>query len=438
MKNILVIMTACICLIGAGKASSNTSEPPSSYAVLFDEICQLVEEHFYNTSLIQETFPSIKTGYRKKIETVSTQTEFSALVNAMLKQFKTSHTYYLSPSDYEYYHLAAVFSALPAIQNLFPDQDMSYPTVGIITETIEDHNFIVSVLPGSAAEHAGLMAGDEIVAVNGAPYQPIDSLKNQVGKDVKFTIRRRLGENARTFTLTPVSVDPRIEMLEAEKASIRVIETQGHNIGYIHIYSYAGQEYHDELVSAISWGALQDAEALIIDLRYGLGGADPTYLNIFNPHVPVITAIDRTGKTHHYDPQWRKPAVFLVNHATRSGKEILAFGAKKYKLATVIGERTAGAVVGGSLFPLSNGDLLYLACQGSLVDGEKLEGVGVFPDIDVPMDIRYCQGKDTQLVSAVEYILETLMPRYMFRSSSLYTKQDITSKTAGSKAPKVS
>lgn len=327
---------------------------------------------------------------------------------SMLGRLNASHTYYLSPHDTEYYHLAAVFSALPAIQNLFPDQDINYPTVGIITETIENHVFIVSVLPGSVAEQAGLLAGDEIVAVNGEPYQPIDSLKDQVGNQVDFTIKRSFDGNIQTFMLTPVRMNPKVEMLEAEKASIRRIEVQGNTIGYIHIYSYAGQEYHDELISAISWGALKDVDALIIDLRYGLGGADPTYLNIFNPHVPVITAVDNTGKTYSYDPQWRKSAVFLVNHATRSGKEVLAFGAKKYQLATVIGERTAGAVVGARLFPLSNGDLLYLAVRSSEIDGVRLEGVGVAPDIEVPMDIRYCAGKDTQLEHAVEYLTKIL------------------------------
>ena len=106
--------------------------------------------------------------------------------------------------------------------------------------------------------------------------------------------------------------------------------------------------------------------------------------------------------------QWRKPTVSLVNKTSRSGKEILVFGAKKYKLATIIGERTAGAVLGARLFPLSNGDFLYLAGKSCLIDGVDLEGIGVAPDIEVPMDIRYCQGKDTQLERAINYFLETL------------------------------
>jgi carboxyl-terminal processing protease len=337
--------------------------------------------------------------------------DFSAIVNAMLSRLNASHTYYLSPRDYEYYHLAGVFSFLPAVQNLFHQQDILYPTIGIITATIDDRVFIASVLPGSAAEQAGLLSGDEIAAVNGASYQPIDSLKEHVGRQVQFTIRKNPGGKLHTVAVTPMLVNPKTEMLEAEKNSVKLIESHGSKIGYIHIYSYAGVEYHDELIAAISFGALKDADALIIDLRYGLGGADPTYLNIFNPHVPVVTSVDSTGKMSRYDPQWRKPAVYLVNKTSRSGKEILAFGAQKYNLATVIGERTAGAVLAAALYPLSNGDLLYLAGKSCLIDGVNLEGVGVVPDIEVPMDIRYCEGKDVQLERAVDYLVETLENR---------------------------
>ncbi|MDY0094872.1 MAG: S41 family peptidase [Candidatus Vecturithrix sp.] len=409
MKKILFIMFISASLICSCCAYSSTaSEHYEAYPDLFEEICQIVEKNFYNALLIQEQFPSIRAAYRDQIATISTPAEFSVIVNAMLGRLNSSHTYYLTPADYEYYHLAAVFSFLPAIQELFDYQDISYPTVGIMTETIENQVFIASVLPGSIAEQAGLLSGDEIITVNGAPYQPIDSLKEHVGKPVEIVIKRSSGGETQTFALTPKRMNPKVEMLEAEQASIRVIETPEHTIGYIHIYSYAGQEYHDELIAAIAWGALKDVDALIIDLRYGLGGADPIYLNIFNPHVPVITWIDRSGNSGRYDPQWRKPAVFLVNKATRSGKEILVFGAKQHQLATVIGEQTAGAVLGATLFPLSNGDLLYLAGRSSLIDGVNLEGVGVAPDIEVPMDIRYCQGKDPQLEHAVKYLRETL------------------------------
>ena len=106
------------------------------------------------------------------------------------------------------------------------------------------------------------------------------------------------------------------------------------------------------------------------------------------------------------DSQWRKPAVYLVNAFSRRGKELLAFGARKYRLATVMGERTPGKTLGGRLFPLSNGDMLFLAVQSCRIDGVDLEGGGVTPDIEVPFDLRYCAGRDAQLEKALDYLAD--------------------------------
>jgi carboxyl-terminal processing protease len=408
-SSIILVMTllgGCLMVSSVYSAS-----PADAYLAVFDEILATVDEHFYNGEPIPQEFVSKRDSARMQVKEFRFHQDhaaFSATVNDLLGTLNASHTYYLSPKDVEYYQLASVFSFLPAIQALFDGHEIQYPTVGLLTERVEGQDFVVSVLPGGVADNAGILAGDEIVAVDGLPYHPIDSLATATKREVSFTIQRQKHGSRQTVAMMPVLLNPKLEMLEAERASIRTIPAQGKQIGYIHIYSYAGEEYHQELVSALSWGALKTCDAVIIDLREGLGGADPKYLNLFNRQIPVIISKDRAGKTYHYDPQLRKPTVYLVNHRTRSGKEILAFGAQQYDLATVIGERTAGAVLGGKLYPLSNGDLLYLAGRTSLVDGVNLEGVGVTPDIEVPRDIRYCEGRDVQIDRAVEFLRQEL------------------------------
>ena len=374
-----------------------------AYPARFEEVCRLVEAHFFDAAFIAHRFETVKTEYGVAAEHVSSEAGFSNLINSMLGRLGTSHTRYLTPREVDYYQLASVFRLLPEIQTLFDHRKIQYPSVGMFTESIEGRVFINVILAGGVASQSGVQIGDEIVAVDGKPYHPIDSLKDREGRQVVFTIRRQPGGAVRRFPLVPVLANPREEMLAAQKASIRLIARNDHKFGYIHIYSYAGQKYQDALVDAITRGSLSNADALIIDLRYGIGGAAPSYLNIFNPNVPVLTSWDNAGNTYHYDRQWRKPAVLLINRYTRSGKEIFAFGAQKYGLATLIGERTAGAVVAGRLFPISNGDLLYLAVKGARVDGMVLEGIGVNPDIHVPMDIRHCEGSDPQLERALAF-----------------------------------
>lgn len=402
MKRRLILLLASLCLILSRDSLAKSTQV--AYRALFEEIVNTVEKHFYNPDQIAKDFPAIQATFRAQLANVSNRKEFSNLVNTMLHRLRASHTYYLTPDDYEYYQLSALFSKIPEVGALFGGQEVLYPSVGILTQTIEGHVHIVSVLAGSIAQKAGLLKGDEILSVNGEPFSPVSSLRTHIGKDVCFEIKRKKLEKPFTIVMRPIMINPKQELLDAQKSSVRIIERSGRRIGYVHLCSYAGEEYHQELHNAIVWGKLKDADALIIDLRYGLGGAWPYYLNIFNRNIPTLLTRDRNGKETVVDSQWRKPAAYLVNSFSRSGKELLAFGAKKYHLATVIGERTAGHTLGGRLFPLSNGDALFLAIQSSLIDGVNLEQVGVAPDIEVPFDVRYCAGRDTQLEKTIDYL----------------------------------
>jgi carboxyl-terminal processing protease len=80
--------------------------------------------------------------------------------------------------------------------------------------------------------------------------------------------------------------------------------------------------------------------------------------------------------------------------------EILAHGLKNAEVP-LIGAKTAGAVVAGRAFRLKDNSLLEVAVLDVHVDGRRLEGVGVVPDVEVPFDLRYAAGADPQLDRAL-------------------------------------
>jgi carboxyl-terminal processing protease len=94
---------------------------------------------------------------------------------------------------------------------------------------------------------------------------------------------------------------------------------------------------------------------------------------------------DRNGASELVNVRWRKPVAMLVKSGTRSGKEVLACGFKKNRLGEVIGSRTEEAVLASTAF-LIGGGLLLLAVEDVQVGGERLEGVGVAPMIEVQTD----------------------------------------------------
>jgi carboxyl-terminal processing protease len=65
-------------------------------------------------------------------------------------------------------------------------------------------------------------------------------------------------------------------------------------------------------------------------------------------------------------------------------------------------------VVAGRAFLLPDDSLLLLAVADVTVDGERLEGVGVAPNIAVPFDVRYAAGADPQLEAAAADLVRGL------------------------------
>ena len=52
--------------------------------------------------------------------------------------------------------------------------------------------------------------------------------------------------------------------------------------------------------------------------------------------------------------------------------------------------------------------MLVVAVADVLVDGRRLEGNPVQPDLEVPFDIRYANGEDPQLDAALDVLITRL------------------------------
>ena len=250
--------------------------------------------------------------------------------------------------------------------------------------------------------------GDEILAAGDAPFAPVGSFRNKIGEKVTLKVRREAAGEAKSIVVEPQWIEPGETFQSALRDSARVIEANGKRIGYVRVWSYAGNEYQQQLEEVLSEGKLKDVDALVWDLRDGWGGAHPRYLSVFNTYGPTLALTARNGTTSLVGYRWGKPVAMLVNGGTRSGKEVLAYGFKKNGFGQVIGERTAGALLAGTAFLLSDGSLLIMAVEDAAVDGERIEGVGVAPSIEVPFDVRYVAGKDPQLDKAIEVVMDEL------------------------------
>ena len=65
-------------------------------------------------------------------------------------------------------------------------------------------------------------------------------------------------------------------------------------------------------------------------------------------------------------------------------------------------------MLGGRGYLLPDDSLMILAVADVTVDGGRLEGVGVEPDIAVPFDFRYAGGADPQRDAAFQEMARSL------------------------------
>ncbi len=384
-------------------------------ATVFDEAWKTVNDNFFDPKFNGLDWKATQKKYQPLVKKAKSIQELATIVNQMLAELKTSHTQFYTQQQPAYYQLLGIFGTDgfgQKFKKFFPDGNINYAGIGIFTQDIGNRTFISGIIDGSPAAKSDLKVGDRILNVDGNSYQAIQSFAGKEGKEVKLSIQRTSDEkNLQTVTVIPQQLDPKKMFLEAMEQSIEIIKRGDRQIGYIHIWSYAGQQYQSLLLDELTFGKLRSADALILDLRDGWGGASPSYLNIFTGKVPTLTRILRDGNKSDLDYQWKKPVVMLVNQGSRSGKEILAYGFQQYQIGPVIGTKTAAAVVGGSPFLLSDGSLLYLAVVDIKVNGDRLEGKGVTPDIEVPFSLPYAQGADPQKEKAIEVLTANSLPK---------------------------
>ena len=408
-----ILALAAIGALGARPASAETASQPdeapaASYQADFDQVWELVRDRFYDRRLNGLDWQEQRALFRPDAASGRSREEAAVVINAMLAKLGASHTHYYTPEDPAYYQLADIFVfALEhrGLERVFPRGEVSYPGIGVFTEAdSQGRIFVTGVIEGAPAHAAGVLLGDEIMSADARPFLPVGSFRGKVGSPVSLEIRRASGVAPIAIRVSPADLRPNEMFLRGLKDSARLIVTDKAKIGYVHVWSYASHRMQSALEDLMSDGLLKDADALVWDLRGGWGGAQPQYLDLFNSRAPTMKITGRNGETGFVGVKWRKPVAALINEGTRSGKEVLAYGFKEYRLGELVGHRTEGAVLAATAFLIGDDGLLLLAVEDVLVDGQRLEGVGVTPTIEVPFDSRYAAGGDPQLDRAIQVL----------------------------------
>lgn len=379
-------------------------------AGLVDEIAEIVDQKFYSPAKLEQVrWRDAVACARREFAAAKDASGRTASLRKFLATLETSHTGYYPRSDPVYWQWASLFEPILQ-QNCAKDRTPGFPIVrddiGVFWKEVGAEWFVLGVFARGPADKAGLKLGDRVLKADGQPFSAVESFAGRAGKTVMLQVQRSRGAAPISVQVMPTSTRPHEELRQATADSCQILQHKGRRIGYIHMWSWATMEFQKVLVDCVIKSNAEAADGFILDIRDGWGGAHMNYLAIFWRDVPLLERIARDGTRQPFDTQIRKPAALLINEGTRSGKETVAYFAKKHHLARLVGKRTAGAVVAGGPICLSDGSLLMLAQSDGRVDGERLEGIGITPDVEVPFDFRYAAGKDAQLERALDMLAE--------------------------------
>ncbi len=165
---------------------------------------------------------------------------------------------------------------------------------------------------------------------------------------------------------------------------------------------------------------LDDAKALVIDIRYNPGGSDTVSFGIASHFIDekqiVLSKTTRDGDQQS-EPlvvdlapfgteKEMRPTLLLTSRVTGSAAEIFTMAMREFPQVTTFGENTSGGLSDVMGFVLPNGWGLGLSNQTYLtVAGELFEGAGIPPDVQMDYETEaYQAGDDPVLAAAFEYI----------------------------------
>jgi carboxyl-terminal processing protease len=320
-----------------------------------------------------------------------------AATEGMLASLRDSHTYFLDPAQLR-----------ESRRQLFGNP--GFTGIGVTIVQRKDDSgvgwiFIEDVFPGSPAKGAGLQRFDKILQVDGK------SLQNMNVLDASQVIRGPEGSTAslviqRGGQTMPVSV---------VREPIRVPPVEGRflvpGIAYLKVFEFsqgAGRQLRQAVSDLRTQGPIR---SVVLDLRGDPGGLIVEAANVGGVFMPPRTILARITERGQQPSELRAagmplllqtPLVVLVDGGSASASEILAGAFRDDHRATIVGEKTAGALGGSVTVALPEGGMSVTVERILSPNNTKIEQVGISPDVPVTLTVADMEhGQDTQLEAAL-------------------------------------
>jgi len=259
----------------------------------------------------------------------------------------------------------SIFFDAQQFQQLKEMENSTRKGFGSIVSVLPGRVFVLQALPGTPAAKSGLAPGDEILAVNGIPFNRLDMeqivqvLSQARQQQARVDVRRPGQDRLFQAVLTP-------EELQAPSVDRAYMLRPG--IGYVRATSFDA-DTGAQIKQAIEKLGGNQLKGLVLDLRDNPGGLLPSALEtaslFLKPGQLLLSVRGRAVQAQEEKvPATATPYTFpmavLIDAKSASASEIVTGALQDHDRAVVVGEPSFGKGLVQSVYPLSEGTGLAL------------------------------------------------------------------------------
>jgi len=402
---------------------------------ILENVLSALRKRFYAPERLNADWQAAVDRRRPMIESAATGDAFEQAISELLAELHTSHLGF-------FHGTARRASSKAALSATYLEDDTPYGKRWIFQD----------VHSGGAAAIAGIEPGSILLRVDDRDIVPPEHPVFPMGKLTRVEI---VCNDDRQRTVSVDVARPKgkkLHFIEPTLVEARRIES---GTGYLKVAMFPGMVgvvVANQISSGVA--SLGEIDRLIIDLRGNTGGGIGAIrvMSLLTPDkIPAGFALDRQRATANIESDklrfprfsripsstknlWllalrfapsmlaKKPIVLeteglgpksfhgriilLVNRHTASAAEMIVAFARENKLATIVGEKTAGRLLSATSVKVGNGFRLALPTGAYHTwKGAILEGTPIDPDQTVEFDWQEQRGRrDQQIECAIHYL----------------------------------
>ncbi len=427
-----LVLTICGCaMLDPNRVLTRTNMPlltpsvpvPSAdnnwRAEALDFVWTTVNERYYDPKLNGVNWNAVRAQYQPRLLAAKTDDEYWELLDKMTGELKDSHTRIHSPK---------------VVQQQRNNESHS---LGVGFAELDGNMVVTSVHPQSDAFWSGVRAGMVISRIDGEAALPLYQRLVAEARETSTPWARTRGAIRK---INAGDIDSKMDMVFVRDDKTEIAVTMKRRkftalpeftprllpsgFGYIRFSGFVGS-MEGGIIAEIE--KMKDAPGMIIDLRNNGGGSGAMSGNIlsrfFKDKQTGLKTLTRSGKPITVmfwpitrmeeeirgigDKAYTKPVVVLTNESSASASEIFSIAMKETKRATLIGQRTCGCLLGyfGLADVPGGAQMAYSEIGFITKTGQRVEGSGVQPDIDVKLTRNdYLLNRDPVLERAVAHL----------------------------------